>query len=207
MNRTFLIFLMIGTAMIVAVIGQHEPTAQLDTMPWEVDKLKNGSLRVFGITLSKTSIQDANQIFASFAETRLQVTTDASERKTYQLIADYNELIIGGLIAKISLTYQLNQKALEEIAHSIKNVENTQGRHLYSINNKIEMSYLNTAISTITYIPSIDYGLETIRQNFGQATEEKQIDEELQIWTYPEMGLQVYIYKSELDHFVYAALK
>ena len=207
MNRTFLIFLMIGTAMIVAVIGQHEPTAQLDTMPWEVDKLKNGSLRVFGITLSKTSIQDANQIFASFAETRLQVTTDASERKTYQLIADYNELIIGGLIAKISLTYQLNQKALEEIAHSIKNVENTQGRHLYSINNKIEMSYLNTAISTITYIPSIDYGLETIRQNFGQATEEKQIDEELQIWTYPEMGLQVYIYKSELDHFVYAPLK
>ena len=69
------------------------------------------------------------------------------------------------------------------------------------------MSYLNTAISTITYIPSIDYGLETIRQNFGQATEEKQIDEELQIWTYPEMGLQVYIYKSELDHFVYAPLK
>ena len=207
MNRTFLIFLMIGTAMIVAVIGQHEPSAQQDTMPWEVDKLKNGSLRVFGITLSKTSIQDANQIFASFAETRLQVTTDTSENKTYQLIANYNELIIGGLITKIVLTYQLDQKALEKIAHSIKNIKNTQGSQLYPINNKIEMSYLNTAISTITYIPSIDYGLETIRQNFGQATEEKQIDEELQIWTYPEMGLQVYIYKSELDHFVYAPLK
>ncbi|RDH84902.1 MAG: hypothetical protein DIZ80_05400 [endosymbiont of Galathealinum brachiosum] len=207
MNRTFLIFLMIGTAMMIAVIGQHEPTAQLDTMPWEVDKLKNGSLRVFGITLGKTSIQDANQIFASFAETRLQITTDSNDYKTYQLIANYNELIIGGLITKITLTYQLNQDELEEIANSVKNISNTQRIQFHPIDNKTEMRYLNTAISTITYIPSVDYGLDTIRQNFGMATEEKPLDEDAQLWIYPEMGLHIHIYKNKLDRFVYAPLK
>ncbi|VAW69970.1 hypothetical protein MNBD_GAMMA10-1344 [hydrothermal vent metagenome] len=71
MNRTFLILLMIGTAMMIAVIGQRKPLNSLDYMPWEVDLLKNGSTRVLGITLGKTTIQEANQIFASFAQSRL----------------------------------------------------------------------------------------------------------------------------------------
>jgi len=67
MNRNFLIMLMIGTAMVITVIGQHDPANQLNSQPWEVATLENGSLRVFGITLEKTSIQEANQILADFA--------------------------------------------------------------------------------------------------------------------------------------------
>ena len=211
MNRTFLIILMIGTAMMIAVIGHHEPTAQLDTMPWQVDRLENGSLRVFGITLGKTSIQDANQIFANFGETRLRVNTDNNDFNTYQLIANYDDLIIGGLVAKISLTYQIEQSTLEELYHSLdplrNNPEANHGIQLYPVDNETKINYLSTPISTITYIPSIDYGIETIRQSFGPATEEKQINEELQLLSYPEMGLQIYIHKNELDHFVYASLK
>ncbi len=207
MNRTFLIILMIGTAMMIAVIGQHEPTSQLDTMPWEVDRLQNGSLRVFGITLGKTSIQDANQIFASFGKTQLQINVDDKQVETYQLIASYDELIIGGLIAQITLSYQLDQSTLQKIAHSLGNLQNTQETQFYSINNDIEMGYLNTPVSTITYIPLVDYGMEVIRQNFGQAVEEKQINEDLLLWSYPKMGLQIFIYKNKPDHFVYAPLK
>jgi len=211
MNRTFLIILMIGTAMMIAVIGQHEPTAQLDTMPWEVDRLENGSLRVFGITLGKTSIQEANQIFASFAKTQLQVTTDNDEYQTYQLIANYDGLIIGGLITQIQLTYQIEQNELQNIYRSVdKNQisqKDNQAIQLYSVSNKIEIDYLSTPISTITYIPSIDYGLETIHQNFGHASEEKQLSNEEQVLDYPEMGLKIYVHDNKSDRFVYAPLK
>ena len=215
MNRTFLIILMIGTAMMIAVIGQHEPTTQLDTMPWEVDQLDNGSLRVFGLTLDKTSIQDANQIFASFAETRLQVTTDTSGQQAYQLIAFYDELIIGGLIAKIKLNYQIEPNDLKVIYLSLNTSESDKqhpvipikGVELYSVSQKVEMEHLNKPVSSITYIPSVDYDQESIRQNFGPATVEKEINDDLQLWSYPEMGLEIYISKSRPDQYIYAPIK
>jgi len=214
MNRTFLIILMIGTAMMIAVIGQHEPTAQLDTMPWEVDQLDNGSLRVFGLTLDKTSIQDANQIFASFAQTRLQVTTDKNGHQTYKLTAFYDELIIGGLIAKIKLNYKIDSNDLQKIYLSL-NSSNPDNKttevsnkdvEFYSVSQNIEMEHLNKPVSSITYIPSLDYDQESIRQNFGRAAEEKQINDDLQLWSYPEMGLKIYISQSMPDQFVYAPL-
>jgi len=214
MNRTFLIILMIGTAMMIAVIGQHEPTAQLDTMPWEVDQLDNGSLRVFGLTLDKTSIQDANQIFASFAQTRLQVTTDKNGHQTYKLTAFYDELIIGGLIAKIKLIYKIDSNDLQKIYLSL-NSSNPDNKttevsnkdvEFYSVSQNIEMEHLNKPVSSITYIPSLDYDQESIRQNFGRAAEEKQINDDLQLWSYPEMGLKIYISQSMPDQFVYAPL-
>lgn len=215
MNRTFLIILMIGTAMMIAVIGNHEPTTQLDTMPWEVDRLENGSLRVFGLTLGKTSIQEANQIFAQFGKTQLRVTTDINDYQTLQLITTYDELLIGGLVARITLVCQMNSNELQKIYHTLDlnnlNQNNSPEidksiRH-YPVSSKVEMSYLNKSVSAITYTPSVDYGQETIQQNFGLANEEKKINEETQLWIYPEMGLQIFIHNNKLDQFVYAQLK
>jgi len=214
MNRTFLIILMIGTAMMIAVIGQHEPTTQLDTMPWEVDRLENGSLRVFGLTLGKTSIQDANQIFASFAKTRFQVSTDSNHYQTYQLIAIYDDLIIGGLVAQIKLNYLIESSQLQNIYRSLKKSQTDnndtealkEGIDLYAVSKEIEIKQLNKPVSSITYTPSIDYDLDSIRQYFGPAAEEKQINEDLQLWSYPEMGLKIYISQSKPDHFIYTPL-
>ena len=205
---------MIGTAMMIAVIGRHEPATQLDTMPWEVDRLENGSLRVFGLTLGKTSIQDANQIFASFAKTRLQVSTDSNHYQSYQLVAIYDDLIIGGLIAQIKLNYLIDSSKLQDIYRSVKasQAENIatealeEGIELYSISKEVEIKQLNKPVSSISYIPSIDYDLDSIRQYFGPASEEKQVDEDLQLWNYPEMGLKIYISKSKPDQFVYSPL-
>jgi len=202
MNRTFLVILMIGTAMMIAVIGQHEQTTQLDTMPWQVDKLENGSLRVFNITLGKTSIQEANQIFASFGKTQLLITADVDKNKIYQLITTYDEL-------KIELAYQIPQEDLKNIVDSLKNnqTQTDAQTQKHPIDKEIEMQYLNTPVASITYIPSIDYGLKTIRQNFGQAAEENKLNDNEQLWYYPEMGLQIYIHKTQPDHFIYAPLK
>jgi hypothetical protein len=195
---------MIGTAMMIAVIGQHEPDIQLDSLPWEVDRLDNRSLRVFGLTLEKTSIQQANQLFASFGKTQLRVVTDNDMQQTYELIALYDDLTIGGLIAQIILRYDIKQQELQKL-YQLLNSENSEpGTQLFSISNKAEMNYLSTAISAITYIPSIDYGLDAIRQNFGQATEEKQLNEELLLWIYPELGLTIHIHSNTPDEFVYA---
>jgi len=210
MNRTFLILLMIGTAMMIAVIGQHEEARQLDTMPWQVDKLENGSLRVFGLTLGKTSIQEANQLFARFGKNQFQIHTDENNHQTFELFTLYNDLTFGGLQASIKLTYQINHPDLEKIYRSLQeldeNFDISKTKHkivVLDINSEIEMKYLSYPISSITYTPSIDYGLDAIRQNFGPAAKEKKINDELQIWSYPKMGLKIYIHQTELDQFIY----
>ncbi len=198
---------MIATAMMITVIGQHEPASQLDNMPWEVDQLDNGSLRVFGLTLEKTSIQEANQIFASFGKTRLQVSTNSNGSLVYQLVSIFDELTFGGLTAQIILSHQVEQAELEAIYRSLDTTSKKSEVMLLPVTSETEMHYLNSVISSITYIPSIDYGLETIRQNFGQASTETKISDELQLWDYPKMGLQIQIHSTKPDRFVYAALK
>jgi len=202
---------MIGAAMLIAVIGQDRPVNDLNYLPWEVSRLDNGSIRVFGITLGKTSIQEANQIYASFAKTRLQDITSANDTHSHQLIAIYDELSTGGLLGKIQLGYQLEPGDLAKIVKSIKtpaeNEDDPQKIKLYEIDSDTEMSLLNSPVSSITYIPSIDFGEDVIRQRFGQAAEELVINEDKQLWFYPELGLQIYIYANELDRFVYSPLK
>jgi len=207
MNRTFLIFLMIGTAMMITVIGQHEEASQLDTMPWEVDRLENGSLRVFGITLGKTSIQEANQLFARFGENQFQVKTGNNDKPEFELYTLYDELAFGGLIASLKLNYQIDQKDLELIYQSLTTDQRASGANTFSIDKDTQIKYLSSPVSSVTYIPSIDYDPQTIRQNFGQPTAEKQVDDELQIWSYAKMGLQIYIYKTQADQFIYTPLK
>jgi len=207
MNRTFLIILMIGTAMMIAVIGQHEPANRLETMPWEVDQLDNGSLRVFGLTLGKTSIQEANQIFASFGKTQFGIDTADNGLQTYQLITVYDDLSFGGLIAKLKLGYQIEPEKLLSIYKSLNSPPTKPGVEFYPVDKTIELEYLNSAISSITYIPSLDYDLDTIRQNFGQASSENTINDEIQLWNYPQLGLTIHIHSTKSDEFVYAPLQ
>jgi len=191
----------------IAVIGQHEPANRLDTMPWEVDQLDNGSLRVFGLTLGKTSVQEANQIFAQFGETQFQVETADNGQQSYQLVIVFDELSFGGLLAKLKLSYQIEASRLQAIYASLESPSTKPGIEFYPVDKTIELDYLNSPISSITYIPSVDYDLDTIRQNFGQASSENKINNELQLWNYPQMGLTIRVHSSEPDQFVYAPLQ
>jgi len=230
MNRTLLILLMIGSAMMIAVIGQRKPVNSLDYMPWEVDILKNGSTRVLGITLGKTTIQEANQIFASFAQTRLiqssaSMDNSVSEHPAangdstgnentappdYQLIARYNDLNFDGMIAEVQLIYQLDKTKIlalhktlktDEAADKVSAQSNAQE---YKIDKQDEIAWLSTPVQGITFIPSIDYGEDTIRQRFGQAIKQLKINETEQLWVYPEFGLKIFIYTDRPDRFVYS---
>lgn len=210
MNRTFLIFLMVGTAMMIAVIGQHEPDVQLDYLPWEIEILENGKSSAFGITLEKTTVQEANQIFANFAATRLIVDTSDEKQQQLRLVALYNDLVIGGLIAQLELDYQLSQAELKQLHNSLSaenTISSSAGITVMKIPSEVEMNYLNTAVNRITYIPSIKLGSELLLQRFGpMANETTEKDGSLR-WSYPALGLDIYQHENKLERFVYSPLK
>jgi len=199
---------MIGTAMMIAVIGKHEPEVKLDYVPWDIRVLENGASHVFGITLGKTTIQEANQLYASFAETKLEVAEDEANYPKLKLLAVYKELIMNGMNTQLQLTYQLEQDALNSIYTKVSvGDENKTPRTSFQISPEVEMQYLNTPVASIRYIPAIAYGEDTIRQLFGQPSEEVIVNESQRLWRYPESGLTIQINTDQTDTFIYTPIQ
>ncbi len=201
---------MVGTAMLIAVIGQHQPGVQLDYLPWEVDTLENGKTRAFGITLEKTTVQEANQIFANFAATRLVVKASDEADMQFRLFAHYNELVIGGLVTQLELDYQLNQDELKQLYDSLPksdSINRSMGTVELKIPSEVEMKYLNTPVNKITYIPTIKYGSELLIQHFGPALNETTEADGSLRWSYPGFGLEIFQHENKRERFVYSPLK
>ncbi len=202
MNRTFLIFLMVGTAMMIAVLGQYKPRTQLNYTPWDIQILDNGASRVFGLTLGKSNIQEANQIFASFAETRLVI--DESNQPV--LIAHYNELVLDGIVADLELYYQLEPAVLQQLHSDLVASEKNGQQTIYSLPTDTEMDYLATPIAHIVYKPAIRYGEELITQRFGTPQQIVKVDNQQRHWLYPDSGLTISLFDHQPEEFEYRPL-
>lgn len=203
MNRTFLIFLMVGTAMMIAVLGQYKPHTQLDYTPWDIQVQENGASRVFGLTLGKSNIQEANQIFASFAETRLVV----DENGESALIAHYDELVMDDIVADLYLYYQLEKTELQQLRNDLMGTESSKDQqNVYTLPADIEMDYLSTPIARIVYKPAIQYGEELITQRFGTPQQIVKIDDRQREWHYPDSGLVISLFDHQPEEFEYRPL-
>ena len=198
MNRTLLIFIMIGTALMVMVMSEKQNLSDLNTSPWEIDIHKNGNIRVFGITLGKTTIQDANQILASFPETRLIMDTPQA-----RLVAVYDELNLGGYLANIELNYALDENTLKNLT---ENTAVLADKNYGKIDKDIELSLLSTVINGLTYKPGIEYDIDAILQRFGQPVNEVKLSDTSTRLEYPDMGLEIMIDTQAPDYFKYQPL-
>lgn len=190
---------MIGTTLLILVMGGHQTQRHPSYVPWNIDILENDKSRVFGVTLGKTTLQDANQIFSSFPETRL-----IEKNGTLQLIATYRELQFNGLIADIELIYALGNVELQNLKTAA--LEHSSAEP-WLLSKETEMSLLSTPISSLIYKPSVDYEIDTILQRFGTPDNEQQISVNESLWIYTQSGLQILINKGGPDIFTYSLIK
>ena len=189
---------MIGTALMIMVMGDKQHSSNLNNTPWDITIHENGNIRVFGITLGKTTIQDANQILANFPETRLIISTSP------KLVAVYDELNISGFIASIELTYALEDDALNKL---VTNTTVLPEKNYGQLDKDLEMNLLSTSVSELIYKPSIDYDMDAILQRFGQPGSETKLSETITRLEYPELGLEIMIDTQAPDYFKYQPLK
>lgn len=210
MNNTLLIFLMLIIAMILAVIDQKESVPELDYQPWQVDRLDNGTSRVFGITLGKTTVQEANQIFANFAETRLNTEDPDRTGTQIQLNAYHDQLIFNGQIASVKLRYKLNSKQLQSLYENAilfhSDAAQKSDKDYLTVDTEEEISLLNTPIDCITFIPATRYTEESIREHLGDAIDTKQLEDGRRILNYPDKGLKIIITPGKSEQFIYSSI-
>lgn len=189
---------MIGTALMIMVMGDKQSSSDLNTTPWEINIHNNGNIRVFGITLGKTTIQDANQILANFPETRVIKDTPQG-----RIVAVYDELNIGGFIASIELNYALDTTTLIKLT---RNTTILAEKNYGLLDKEVEMKLLSTVINGLIYRPNIDYDIDTILQRFGQPDSEVKLTDTITRMNYPDLGLEIMIDTRAPDQFIYSQL-
>ncbi len=196
MNRSFLILLMVGTALMIAVIGNRPRPVMPGYMPWEVKVLDNGNTRIFGITLGKTRIQDANQILSSFPDNRIE--RDAQRQPG--LYAVYEQLNLGGFLVRLELEYDLDAQQLQMITGDVA-AEDTIDLP-QQLDDDVQMQLLNSTVRSIRYIPQVDYTEALLLQHFGQP-EQREHQGNHHYWRYPAIGLSIDIDDQGPDIFSY----
>jgi len=189
---------MIGTALMIAVIGDKDVEQSADAMPWNIQVLDNGATRIMGITLSKTNIQDAHQIFSHFSETRLFTRDDKSE-----LLAHFDEFNMAGLLAEIDLVYDISETHLEKVR---RQATNTRHNEYQLVRESMLMDLLTTPVKQLIYKPFIDYDSDIITQRFGPATDHETVSETVEKLSYPAIGLVIYLNSDGTDKFVYSLI-
>lgn len=176
-------------------MGEKQSSSDLNSTPWEINIHDNGNIRVFGITLGKTTIQDANQILANFPETRVMKDTPQE-----RIVAVYDELNIGGFIASIELNYALDAETLLKLT---RNTTILAEKNYGMLNKDVEMTLLSTVINGLIYRPNIDYDIDAILQRFGEPASEDKLTETITRMNYPELGLEIIIDSQAPDQFIY----
>ena len=198
MNRTFLILLMIGTALMIAVIGNKNVEQSADAMPWNIQLLDNGSSRIMGITLGKTNIQDAHQIFSHFSETRLFTANDKTE-----LLAHFDEFSMAGLLAEIDLVYDISESQLDKVRQQTMNAKHGEYQ---LIRESMLMDLLTTPVKQLIYKPFIDYDSSIISQRFGEPSARESLNETVEKLSYPALGLVIYLNSDGPEKFIYSRI-
>jgi len=133
--------------------------------PWQIRTLPDGSTRVFQVQLGTTTLGQAEQLFQEGAELTL---FDPKDEKPV-IEAYFNSLSIGGLNAKMVVSFGLSDQQIEEIYNRGVRIST-----LGSGTRKITLDADDIAwikkqpIVALTYLPSINLDAQLIEKRFGQ---------------------------------------
>lgn len=184
-------------AVIVGMLIPGQPREQKINLPWQVEVMADGSTRVFGLVLGKSTLQDAQQIFQEQAELSMFAMDDGKR----VVEGFFNQLTLSGLRAKMVVTLDYSEQELSGIFDRGARISTMgNGKRKVSLSGEDKSAALLTPIASITYLPKINLDAALVEKRFGlpiQRIKEKKTD--IEHWLYPEKGLDIALSDEQKD--------
>ena len=203
--KEYSVFLgVIAFTVIALTIGMLLPVASTPPsaeLPWQIEQGADG-MRVFGLTLGHSSLNDAQAKFHEQAEISLFVS-DAG-----QLAAEayFDQVNLGGLRAKVVLAASLTQNQLQDMYERGIRISGMSSGRKIELHPDDKARVLNAAIASINYLPSSSLEEAVLVQRFGEPRrrvhEEKN---EILHLLYPQHGLDIALNAKNKAVFQYVA--
>jgi hypothetical protein len=158
-------------------------------LPWQMSVTPDGNLRVLGVEVGASTLNEAEHAFKEPAEVSLFVK-DSGEKAVE---AYFNSVDISGLRARIVIVMDVDNATMQGMFERGVRVANMGGgRHKATLSDEDLSRLKQMPIASLTYIPKIDLNAELVQQRFGQPAERiAEPEGKVEHWLYPEKGLDI----------------
>ena len=179
---------LIALAIALLVPGGRSPEGE-PRLPWLTQVNDQGVLRVFGITLGESTLQQARESFQSQGKATLFQAPDGK----YRTEVYFQRLFLSGLKADLVLTLAVSKSdtvAMFERGERISQMGS--GTHKIELSSRDLEALSQQRIDSITFIPTADLDADLLRGRFGEpARRVSETTSPITHWLYPDRGLDI----------------
>jgi hypothetical protein len=184
----------LGVALLILAIAIVAPVFFVDrdeaprNLPWQIEPV-DGTIRVFGITLDRTSVAQAEEVFGEPATVSLFRTTDDE----MGVEVYFDRVNLSGLDATLVGTVDLDRDTLQQMFERGLRVSTLgSGTRKVTLAPQDLNRVMNSPLSSLTYLPKINLSADQVRKRFGEPARKVPDPESgAEHWLYPDLGLDV----------------
>ncbi len=195
---------------VVAFIALNPSTTQDDQsqslvgLPWQITPLAGGLSRVFGLTLSQSTLDDARQQFG--IEHDLAIIVDQQQKAGLEMY--FNHFNAGPIQGKLIIGAEIEHQQLIDMSERAVNSKYVaSGARKFILSAADLTQAYQLPIHNISFIPKVNLKQDMIEARFGKADEIFSSSEQTQHYLYPELGLDVVLNSEGKEALQYLAPK
>lgn len=197
-RHVFLTVLVVSIlAVVIGILIPGQPREKAINLPWQVEHIPDGSIRVFGLVLGTSTLQDAQQLFQEEAELSMFASDDGNR----VVEGFFNQLTLSGLRARMVVALTYSEDELEAIFNRGARISTMgSGQRKVALSGEDKMTALHTPIVAITYLPKANLDATLVENRFGQPAEKiREQKTDVEHWLYPEIGLDIALSEEQKD--------
>jgi len=157
---------------------------QVTGLPWQIERLPDGDIRVFGITLGQTTLGEAIGLMGD----DMKLALIAAPYESGVVEAYFSHHSAGPITGKMILVLDIAPDMLSPLRERAFQDGGTRRYRLHP--DDLAVAY-QAPIRVINFLPSFNLDEEIVHARFGAPDEVIQIGEQLQHWLYPDKGLDL----------------
>jgi hypothetical protein len=179
---------LVAIALAVLLPGGRKVDAN-PKLPWEIKVNTNNEVEVFGLTLNRSSLNEAQAIFQDQGE----ITMFIPKMGEPSLEAYFERVFLSGLRADIILVLKVESAQLQGMFNRGSRISrSSEAIHKVQLSSQDLLLAPTLPIELINYIPAANLDESLILSRFGEPSE-KIIEVETGVthWIYPDIGVSI----------------
>lgn len=186
------VIVIVGSLILLALFVMIQPEhSEVDqsALPWNAQFNEQGQLEALGITLKKTTLREAMDVFGKDVEISLFTDKEGGHKKAE---AYFTVIYIGAIKAAIAVNLQVSEEELEEVyKRGAKISPITSGGREVKLSSTDNLNFLEKKIESITLIPRKSLDERSIEMRFGIADSRRMGEDGLERLYFNKIGLEL----------------
>jgi hypothetical protein len=176
------------------------------TLPWNITHPSPDTTLVFGVTLGKTTLDEAAHIFKHEADTEISLFKPSEGNMSVEVFIE--EVNFNGLKAKMTLTVALEPAVMQGMFERGLRMNSTPSGKRITLTAEDLVTVRNAPLSSLTYLPAARLDEAIITKRFGTPSEKiRETTSGVMHWLYAQHGLDVVLNGNEKPILQYVPLK